>query len=212
MLEIYMRKLILFLLLPLLQINAQEEYINQELDSVLNLNQAERYLKTHPKKGNEIITFNEENHKTNMVRDLFSRGRITIESEAYNTHYKVVERNSITHYRASYIYLDGSKMNKSEINNLRNKIIKKYNEGTPFNQLAQQYSMDNNANKGGDLGWFTQGTYYQKFEDAIINNNQVNDIFTLDIDEKNWYYVILKTYDVKEIREVKALKIVTPKN
>ena len=207
-----MRKLILFLLLPLLQINAQEEYINQELDSVLNLNQAERYLKSHPQKGNEIITFNEENHKTNMVRDLFSRGRITVESELYNTHYKVVERNSIPHYRASYIYLDGSKMNKSEINIVRKKIIKKFNGGTPFNQLAQQYSMDNNANKGGDLGWFTEGTYYQKFEDAIINNNRVNDIFTLDIDEKNWYYVILKTYDVKEIREVKALKIVTPKN
>lgn len=207
-----MRKLILFLLLPLLQANAQEEYINQELDSVVNLNQAERFLKTHPSKENEIITFNEENHKTNMVRDLFSRGHITVESELYNTHYKVVERKSIPHYRASYIYLDGSKLGKAEINAKRKHIIKKYNEGIPFSQLAQQYSMDNNANKGGDLGWFTQGTYYQEFEDAIINNSEINDIFTLDIDEKNWYYVILKTYSVKEIREVKALKIVTPKD
>lgn len=206
-----MRRLLFFLLLPLFQINAQEEYTNQDLDSVLNLNQAQRFLKSHPQKGNEIITFNEENHKTNMVRDLFSRGRISVESEMYNTNYKVVERKSIPHYRASYIYLDGSKMNKAEINVTRKKIIQKYHEGIPFSQLANQYSMDNNASRGGDLGWFTEGTYYQEFEDAIINNHQVNDIFMLDIDERNWYYVILKTFDVKEIREIKALKIVTPK-
>jgi hypothetical protein len=73
--------------------------------------------------------------------------------------------------------------------------------------------MDNNANRGGDLGWFSKGTYNEIFENALINNNhQVNDIFTIDIQENNWYYVILKTYDVKLIREIKALKIVKPKD
>ncbi|WP_223034547.1 peptidylprolyl isomerase [Hanstruepera marina] len=203
----------IIILLPLFNVFGQEDFTEQELDSILNLNQAERFLETHPQKGNEIITFNEENHQTNMVRDLFSRGRVTIESGTYNTHYKVVERNSIPHYRASYIYLDGSKMNDSEINTTRNRIIEKFKEGTPFSQLALQYSMDKNAKKGGDLGWFTKGTYYPEFEYVITSgNHQLNDIFTLDIDEKNWHYVILITYDVKEIREVKALKIVTPKN
>lgn len=205
-------KLLVFLLIPLLNTFAQDA-IEQELDSVLNLNQAERFLKTHPHKGNEIIIFNEENHQTNMVRDLFSRGRVTVESERYNTHYKVVERNAIPHYRASYVYLDGSKMNDSEINSTRNSIIKKYNEGVPFSQLANQYSMDENANRGGDLGWFTKGTYYPDFEYAITSgSHQLNEIFILDVDEKNWHYVILMTFDVKEIREVKALKIVTPKD
>lgn len=208
-----MRKLIFIFLFAICQTYSQENPIDQELDSVLNLNQAERFLKEHPKKGNEIITFNEVNHKTNMVRDLFSRGRVTVESGAYNTHYKIVERKSIPHYRASYIYLDGTKMSKSEINSIRKTIIKKHEEGVPFSQLALLYSMDNNSKKGGDLGWFTKGTYYPDFEYAIIDGgHSLNDIFTLDINEKKWYYVILLTHEMKEIREVKALKIVTPKS
>lgn len=206
-----MNRFIFFLLIPYFAIS--QDVIHQELDSILDLNQAERFLKSHPDKANEIVTFNEENHKTKMVSDLFKRGHASVESDVKNTYYKVVERYSIPHYRASYIFFDGAKMNDSIINKTRNHIIKKYNEGIPFNQLANQYSMDNNAKRGGDLGWFTQGTYHQEFENAIINSShQINDIFTVDIDENNWYYIILMTFDTKEIREIKALKIVKTKD
>lgn len=207
-----MRILLIFLFSPLLYAFAQDT-ISQELDSILNISQAEQFLKTHSNKGNQIVTFNEENHETEMVKDLFARGHVTIESDMYTTYYKVLERYSIPHYRASYIYLDGTVMSDAEIQLTRNIIIKKFNEGVPFSELAKQYSMDNNANRGGDLGWFSKGTYNEIFENALINNNhQVNDIFTIDIQENNWYYVILKTYDVKLIREIKALKIVKPKD
>jgi parvulin-like peptidyl-prolyl isomerase len=207
-----MRILLIFLFLPLFDAFAQDT-ISQELDSIQDISQAEQFLKIHSSKGNQIVTFNEENHETEMVKDLFARGYVTVESDMYITHYRVLERYSIPHYRVSYIYLDGTLMNDTEIQVTRNNIIKKFNEGIPFSQLAKQYSMDNNANKGGDLGWFSKGTYNEVFENALINDNhQVNDIFTMDIEENNWYYVVLKTYDVKQIREIKALKIVNPKD
>ena len=54
--------------------------------------------------------------------------------------------------------------------------------------------MDENANKGGDTGWFVEGDYQPELENEIINgNHSLDDIFTVDIPEKNKYYVILKT-------------------
>jgi parvulin-like peptidyl-prolyl isomerase len=69
--------------------------------------------------------------------------------------------------------------------------------------------MDGNANRGGDSGWFTKGEMHPDFENEIINNNySLNAIFTIDVPSKNWYYVVLKTHEPKEISEIKVLKIV----
>lgn len=53
--------------------------------------------------------------------------------------------------------------------------------------------MDSNVNKG-DLGWFSEGTMYKAFEDAIKSHKK-NDLFEVDIPENRWYYVVLKTYN-----------------
>lgn len=45
-------------------------------------------------------------------------------------------------------------------------------EGGNFNLLAMQYSADeSNRNIGGDLGWFTEGTMEQPFNDACFEDN-----------------------------------------
>lgn len=94
--------------------------------------------------------------------------------------------------RVSYIYLDGSKLKSEEIQVLRNKIISDYNKGFSFAALANKYTMD--SSKDGDLGWFDEGQMEKVFQDAIIKHKK-GEIFTVDIPENNWFYVVLKTFD-----------------
>ncbi len=97
-------------------------------------------------------------------------------------------------FRVSYVYLNGKELTKGEIDNLREKIINDYESGIPFSELAKKYSMDNNSEKGGDLGWFPEGKMYLEFEEAVKNHKK-GEIFIVDIPSRNWYYVVLKTYN-----------------
>lgn len=210
-----MKKTLLFLFtLTFTQLFAQST-TEKELETIETPEQIESYLATKNSKKNKVITFNEEKHKTILAKALFKLGTgrtKTVENEFEKTFYKVVAKKSKTYYRASYIYLDGSKYTLESINDLRKNIIGRYNAGATFNFLAKQYSMDANANKGGDLGWFTNGDLHPDFEQAILKNTHtIGEAFTLDIPSQNWYYVVVLTEEPKEIPEIEVLKIVEPK-
>jgi parvulin-like peptidyl-prolyl isomerase len=188
-----------------------QETLETELDSINDEVSATKFIETHKSNKGKIITFNKEKHNTRLANELFDLnkgGKKTYKTDIDKTHYKVIDKVKIPYYRVSYIFLDGKEKSIDEINTLRSEIIAKYNDGFPFKNLAKRYSMDNNANRGGDLGWFTNGDMVLEFEEAVINSNSnVGDIFTVDIENKNWYYVILKTYDTKMIEEIKVLKL-----
>ncbi|MBU2938696.1 peptidyl-prolyl cis-trans isomerase [Lacinutrix sp. C3R15] len=205
-----MKKFLLLTLLFSITISAQDAQI-KDFDSIVNMKEAKEYIKEKKSKKNKIIIFNEAKHQSALALDLYKSGAATVVSDTEKTKYKVIEKTTTTNYRVSYIFFDGLKMSYSQINTLRDKILKKYKEGTPFSQLAKQYSMDENANNGGDLGWFEKGLTHPTFEAEISNNiYKIGDVFTIDIVQNQWYYVILKTHDPKEIQEIKVLKIVEP--
>ena len=95
-------------------------------------------------------------------------------------------------------------MTLNQIDSTRKEILKQYHAGTSFSVLANRYTMD--GSKDGDLGWFTEGTMIKEFENEVARHS-LNDIFTVDIPEKNWYYVVLKTFDDAIIDECKILRI-----
>ena len=183
----------------------------KDLELLNGPEEAKRYLESHESKTNKFIVFNEEKHKTIFAKELFKLsvgGTKVHENELEKTYYKIIEKNSIPHYRVSYIFLDAGKMSLKEIQLLRDRIIEKFNNGAPFDFLAKQYSMDANATRGGDSGWFTTGDHLYDFEDNIINDTQdLNTIFTLDFPKASKYYVILKTHEPKNISEIKVLKV-----
>lgn len=194
--------------------NAQTS-TKKELKLIENDKQAQEYLETYKSKKNKLITFNEEKHNTTLAKALFKlpkKGTKISESEFSKTFYKVIEKNKIQHYRVSYVYLDGDKMVIERINSLRKKIVSKYQNGLPFSNLVKRYSMDQSADKGGDLGWFTKGDMDPEFESQATNPNySVGDIFMVDIPSKNTYYVVVKTHEPKDIKEIKVLKVVEAK-
>ncbi|MFL1011609.1 peptidylprolyl isomerase [Flavisericum labens] len=197
-------------------ISAAQTSTEEDLASIETPEQIEHFLEAKDSKKNKLVTFNEEKHKTKLTKSLFKLGlggTKTNENEFDKTYYKVVDKTSKTYYRAAYIFLDGNKYDAVNIKALRERIIKKYRNGASFDFLARQYSMDSNAKKGGDLGWFTNGDMHADFEKEIINgDHQINDIFTIDIPSKKWYYVVLKTHEPKAISEIEVLKIVEPKD
>lgn len=119
--------------------------------------------------------------------------------------YKLISKKTETEYRASYIYLDGQELSKKEIDSIRTLIIQEYNSGVSFGHLVENYNMDGNSNNG-DLGWFKPGMMFPEFENAVKEHAK-NDIFTLDIESQNWYYVVLKTYDNRNRDILTLIKI-----
>ncbi|HRG18959.1 MAG TPA: peptidylprolyl isomerase [Flavobacterium lutivivi] len=125
--------------------------------------------------------------------------------EYYLTKYREISKSvailKVKMMRVSYIYLDGSKLDFKRIGELRYEIMTYFVNGEKFSDLADKYTMD--GNKNGDLGWFEEGMMVKDFENAVKAHKK-GDIFTVNIPEKKWYYVVLKTFD--DIEKVK-LKI-----
>ncbi|WP_299096923.1 peptidylprolyl isomerase [uncultured Winogradskyella sp.] len=202
-------KQLIFLLLCFPFFCFSQDALETELDSISSIDEAKTFAKAHKKSNkSKVFTFNKEKHKTRLADELFKLskgGKKVVKGEYKKTYYKIVDKEKTLHHRASYIFFDGDKMELEEINEKRDKIISQYQQGYKFDKLAQLHSMDLNAKRGGDLGWFPEGQMHQMFEDAV-KDHDTNEIFTLDIEDRNWYYVVLKTHDSKTIEEITVLQ------
>jgi parvulin-like peptidyl-prolyl isomerase len=83
-------------------------------------------------------------------------------------------------------------------------IIRKVKNGGSFSSLVATCTMDSNPT--GDLGWFKENMMVKDFETAIRKHKK-GDLFTVDIPDKQWYYVCLKTYDDRVIKQLTILKV-----
>lgn len=208
-----MKQLITLFTFFTFSILSAQDSVNKQLETVNSEEEAIEFINANEKtsKG-EVIVFNEAKHKTALAETLLKKGKggsKTVEREHEIVHYKVVDVYDQIHYRASIIMFDSSKASLEDINAARALVMKKYEEGYPFDVLAKQYSMDITANRGGDLGWFTPGTYIEDLEHKIISpDHATNDIFFVDLPDENKYYVVLKTHEQLGIKEVKVLKVV----
>ncbi|MBI3033347.1 peptidylprolyl isomerase [Candidatus Woesearchaeota archaeon] len=73
-------------------------------------------------------------------------------------------------------------------------VLKKAKEGKDFAELAKEYSDDNSAAKGGDLGYFTRGQMVKEFEETAFNlsKNQVSGLV-----KTQFGYHVIKLIDRK---------------
>lgn len=128
--------------------------------------------------------------------DVFSVGYVT---------YKVIEAKESVAYRASYIFLDGGSLTKPEIDSLKKLITQKLNAGASWQDLSKQYTMDGN-NTFGDTGWFFGPEMLPaEFQDAV-SKHKTGEIFYVDVADKQWHYLVKKTYDDDLKKEMTVLK------
>lgn len=128
--------------------------------------------------------------------DVFSVGYVT---------YKVLEATESVNYRASYIFLDGGSLTPSEIESLKKEIMQKIDANTPFAQLSDEYTMDGNETHG-DTGWFFGPTMFpEEFQDAVAKH-KTGEVFFVDVSDKQWHYIVKKTYDDELKKEITVLR------
>lgn len=106
--------------------------------------------------------------------------------------------------KVKYIYLSGKTYDPSQVDSLREIIINKYKAGEDFTTLVEEYTMDNNLT--GEISWFYEGMMVKEFDDGVRKRKK-GEIFTVDVKEQNWYYVVLKTHENKFVKAIKAIEI-----
>ena len=132
-----------------------------------------------------------------VVLVIFSVGYVT---------YKVIEANETVKYRASYIFLDGGSLEPTQIDSLKKIIVKKASEpGASWDKLSDQYTMDGKTTHG-DTGWFFGELQMPKeFQDAV-KAHKMGDIFFVDVSDRNWHYIVKKTFDDDDQKDATILR------
>ena len=128
--------------------------------------------------------------------DVFSVGYVT---------YKVIDAKESVAYRANYIFLDGGSLSNSEVDSLKKVIVQKANAGASFTQLSDQYTMDGNTTHGDTDWFFGELTFPKEFQDAV-SKHKMGEIFFVDVSEKQWHYIVKKTYDDREKKDITVLR------
>jgi hypothetical protein len=128
--------------------------------------------------------------------DVFSVGYVT---------YKVLEATEKVAYRSSYIFLDGASLTPTQIDSLKKLIQQKLTDGASFVQVSDQYTMDGNTTHG-DTGWFFGEEMMPKEFQAAVKDHKLGEIFFVDVADKNWHYIVKKTYDDDDKKEITVLR------
>ncbi|MFV7235968.1 peptidylprolyl isomerase [Flavobacterium sp. ZB4R12] len=196
-------KNIFAIIVCLLCFEAYAQSIKVQLKQVTTIEDAKKFAQENQNLEAQLISSIPEIENDEFAAKLSTAKLGDIFSDIDFT-YKILFTTKIQAFRVSYIYLDGSKLSAKEIEKMRTKILEEYKNGNAFAILAKKYSMDNS--KDGDLGWFSEGMMVPEFETAIKNHKQ-NDVFKVDVPDKKWYYVVLKTFNDKEVEELSILKI-----
>jgi PPIC-type PPIASE domain len=173
-----------------------------DISKIKTVSQAETFISINPKTDSKLFTIESSNDTTEILMPLYNK-KLGFTFYIDNIAFKILSIESILSFRVNYIYLNGDKFSKLQIDSLRQEIISKYKAGTNFFDLVQQYNMDGNFT--GDTRWFTENMMVKNFEQAVKNHKK-NEIFIVDTPEQNWYHVVLKTFDDTYIKKVTLLK------
>lgn len=186
--------------------------LERELDSINSTEDATEFINSNKKHKGKVITFNRAKHNTNLAEDLFKLskgGKKVYDNDYSKTYYKVIEKTATPYFKLSIIYLDGNQKSMEEIEKIRSTVMRRYNQGFKFKDLARMYSMDQSAKTGGDLGWLTKGDLNANFEQKVEATDEL--IFNVDMPEQNGYFVVLKTENPRLIEEIKVLRLTETK-
>jgi parvulin-like peptidyl-prolyl isomerase len=193
-------------LLPLLLVlscRSQKNEVKQALERVTTISEA-KDLYNNSKKDIRLLELDPETDTSALSKKLASSkpGELFF-MNGYG--YKFITDSSQLQFRVKYIFLDGARLSKAEIDLKRKTIIESLQQGVPFEKLHTQYNMDGN-DKFGDMGFFSEGMTVVNFEKAVREHKK-DEFFTVDTPENNWYHVVKKTHDDRIIRRWFVLQI-----
>jgi len=181
-----------------------QETVTEQFQKIGTVQEAQQFIDANAALKPALLQLSNEKDSSLIDKRLLRQNKGDVFSVGYVT-YKVLEATDTVAYRASYIFLDGSSLSPAEIDSLKKLIVQKASSGSSFEQLSDQYTMDGN-NTHGDTGWFFGEEMMPKeFQDAV-KNHKTGDIFFVDTSEKQWHYIVKKTFDDNEKKEMTILR------
>jgi parvulin-like peptidyl-prolyl isomerase len=178
--------------------------VNEQFQKILTVQQAQQFIESNPSLKPALLNLSYAKDTTTFSKRLLRQNKGDVFSVGYVT-YKVIESTETVAYRANYIFLDGASLSPSQVDSMRKIILQKYTAGATFDQLSDEYTMDGNTTHG-DTGWFFGEFMMPKeFQDAV-KNHKTGDIFFVDVPERQWHYIVKKTYDDSDKKEMTVLR------
>ena len=198
-----MRTILFCILSILFGFGASAQTSADLLKNITTNEQAAAFVQKYKNREAKLFTISARKDTADLLLPLYLKKpgyRFSFE----NYSYKIIAANSSPEYRVQYIYLDGTRYTKQEVDSIRTVIISMYRAGTSFVDLVATFNMDGNPT--GDTFWFSEGMMVKPFETAVKKRKK-GEIFTVDIPENNWYHVVLKSHDDRLVTELSILKI-----
>ncbi|MBS1566681.1 MAG: peptidylprolyl isomerase [Bacteroidetes bacterium] len=183
---------------------AQGPTVTDRFKKIETVAQAQQFIDASPELKPALLKLSLGKDSSLIDKRLLRQKKGDVFSVGYVT-YKVIEAEEAVQYRASYIFLDGGSLSKQEVDSLKKLITQKISEGVPFDKLSDQYTMDGNTTHG-DTGWFFgEYSFPKEFQDAV-QAHKLGDVFFVDVSEKQWHYIVKKTYDDNVKKDITVLR------
>jgi parvulin-like peptidyl-prolyl isomerase len=178
--------------------------VNEQFQKILTVPQAQQFIDANPTLKPVLLHLSYGKDTTLIDKRLLRQNKGDIFSVGYVT-YKVIEATETINYRANYIFLDGSSLSVTEVDSLKKLIVQKANAGASFDQLSDQYTMDGNTTHG-DTGWFFGELMMPKEFQEAVSKHKTGEIFFVDVQDKQWHYIVKKTYDDQVKKDITVLR------
>jgi len=192
--------LLLIFSLPVLA----QQTVTEKFQKINTVEDAQKFIDANAALKPEILRLNFGKDTSLIEKRLLRQKKGDVFSVGYVT-YKVIDSKESVQYRASYIFLDGGSLSEKEIADLKGVIMQKINAGANWQELSKQYTMDGNKTFG-DTGWFFGPEMLPaEFQDAVAKHKK-DEVFFVDVPDKQWHYIVKKTYDDDLKKEMTVLK------
>ena len=192
------------LMLISVSVFAQQQTLTEKFQKINTVEQAQQFAAANPAAKPEILHVVMGKDSALIEKRILRQKKGDIFSVGYVT-YKVIDASESVQYRANYIFLDGGSLSPQEIDSTKKIILQKANAGTPWDKLSDQYTMDGNKTHG-DTGWFFGPEMLPaEFQDAVAKHKK-DELFFVDVSDKQWHYIVKKTYDDDMKKEMTVLK------
>lgn len=178
--------------------------VREQFEKITTEQQAQKFIEANANLKPTIMRLQLGRDSSVIDKRLLKQSKGDVFSVGYVT-YKVIDGTEAVNYRSNYIFLDGGSLSKSEIEDTKKEILKKHSEGASFEELSDKYNMDGN-NTRGDTGWFFgEDMMPKEFQDAVKNHKK-DEIFFVEVPDRQWYYIVKKTYDDQVTKEITVLR------
>jgi parvulin-like peptidyl-prolyl isomerase len=178
--------------------------VTEQFQKITTVPQAQAYIDANAALKPTLLHLSYGKDSTLIDKRLLRQNKGDVFSVGYVT-YKVIEATEKVNYRANYIFLDGGTLSVTQIDSLKKLIVQKANAGTSFDALSDQYTMDGNTTHG-DTGWFYGEEMMPKEFQEAVKNHKTGEIFFVDVSDKQWHYIVKKTYDDDLKKDITVLR------